>query len=222
MRCTLSLLSLTLLLTALGPVRMAVAQPEPSLEVPAEGDLTSDVVWAMDRYRHEIREARDNYFVYQKRVADYYAAVNKLNGRQLVWRVSVDRVGPQFVTLRPAQWGRTRPVLLHFVEDRVLYGNLGYCPPEFNVPPSTFRYFRHAPTPELQIGVQIPLALAKDLRHDDEIKLTGRIDRVETRLEHGNSPDTLLYIANVQASKFMTEEERLKLEGPLEYLEKRK
>ena len=39
------------------------------------------------------------------------------------------------------------------------------------------------------------------------MQLSGHIEDVESRLKMGNSPDTLLYLANIQARKYLTPEE---------------
>lgn len=190
---------------------LAVAQPEPSTEIPA-GELTSDHIWALDQFRIQMRESRYNRFALEEKQAEYFEAVNKLNGALLSWTATVNRVTEREVRLRTTQWGRTRIVLIHFNEQGMAYGNPGFQRRYCHVQPSAQRYVNHAAESTLEIGLEIPLELARTLRHDDLVQISGRIEQVDTRLNHGNSPDTLLYMANIQAVKYLTEEEKMAAE----------
>ncbi|MCA9175323.1 MAG: hypothetical protein KDB14_12640 [Planctomycetales bacterium] len=179
----------------------------PSADLPAEG-LTHLHLESLDAYRVQLTDFEDNAFQLQERTTKYMQAVNQLPGAKLEWVASVAKVTPTSVHLYHAQFGRTRIVLVHYTEQgNPAYGTLEYSPPRYAVPPTTYRYARHAGESTLEIGLEIPLALAKTLRRGDQVQLSGHIEDVESRLKMGNSPDTLLYLANIQARKYLTPEE---------------
>ena len=80
------------------------------------------------------------------------------------------------------------------------YGNLGYRAPGF-APPSSHRYSRHAAESTLEIGLEITKELAETLRRGDLVQITARIEHVDTQLESGNGPDTLLYVVEMKATE---------------------
>ena len=174
----------------------------------AEDPITQEFLLELDEQRIGVEEAKDNVFLYDQKRAEYLQAVQQLHGMQLEWPATVVKVTSTSVHLRHAHWGRTRVVLLHYNEcGAPAYGNINYRSPQFPVPPTTYRYARHAAAPILEIGLEIPLELARTLRKDELVQMSGHIERVETRLTRGNSPDTLVYVANIQARKYLSQEE---------------
>ena len=172
-----------------------------------EQQVTHQHLEKLDEFRAKLEDTLDNEYIYQQQRAEYLEAMSRLPGMKLEWPAMVQSVRQGVVHLRPAQWGRTRIVLTHFTERGAKsYGHLNFTPPRC-VPPAAHRYARHAARTDLEIGLEMPLELAQTLRVGDLVQMSGHIDHVDTRLFRGNGPDTLVYVANMEARKYMTPEE---------------
>ena len=199
--------------SVLAVAALATAEQPQATPVRVGNPVTHEFLLELEEHRLAVEESQDNQFIYQQKRSEFFEAVQELHGEQLEWPATVVKVTQTSVHLRHAQWGRTRLVLVRYNEcGAPVYGNLNYRPPHLPAPPTTCRYARHAAPPILEIGLEVPLELAKTLRKDDLVQMSGHIERVETRLTRGNSPDTLVYVVNLRARKFLTQEELDELE----------
>ena len=188
---------------------LAVGQDGPGASGQAAKEVTFNQadLEELETYRNALADYADNEFQHEQKTAEYLQAVSALPGSKLEWTAAVTRVKRDRVILEHAQWGRTRVVLVHYSEQGApTFGSLT-LPSLGCVPPTTHRYARHAGTPTLEMGLEIKEELAKTLRAGDLVQLSGYIEHAHTRLFRGNSPDTLIYVANIQARKYYTPEE---------------
>lgn len=126
-----------------------------------------------------------------------HRAAAELKGREIEFRVEVDRVTESEVFLRVYDAGRTR-VLMQFVDHsgNPYFGNRSTR--IFHGPPSLSRSSRFAGPPAMRIGAGIELDLARKLSRHDVLVMKGRVSGIEVRIRHGYTPDSVATISDLR------------------------
>lgn len=159
------------------PVPPPPVAPQPA----AEKIVTFEQVAQVDDLMRRLIDARDNVYLRDELAGQLRQMADSLIGSQLDVRVFVQRVTADEVLVETRRDGRTRFVLLH--AQPPLLGNLGTIDYVGALERPTFHIF--AEPIGLRIGSEIPLELARRLRHADLLIVRGRITAVPLVTDRG-------------------------------------
>ena len=169
----------------------------------------------------ELREYRDNEFIYEERLQDIQRYADAVDGRDVIWDVAVLRVDKSDVYVEVPAAARTRVVVASRQTEQALAmlnsslfhsgdfvtpsAYMDYFKPQsvsryraYYGPPSTMRYNLLAAPTALRIGEAIALEDAKQLRSRDFLRVTGRVEQVIMRVPSGFLDDIIVVIKDIR------------------------
>ena len=182
------ILSLTVTAVAFVTVHQTAAQ---------EKRITYDHLAALGEIAWRLHDFRDNKFLYEEKTEQVKSYAKLLQGAELTFHVGVVRVTKLEVVCQTYHAGRTR-VVVYSERPDIRPGTELSRYRLYSGPPSANRYNKLAAPTTFQIGEQIDLELAKQLREDDMLEIKGIVNIVETRIPSEFRHDTNVYLRDVR------------------------